>query len=187
MTGLAVAMAWAGGLMLVALIGLTCASILGRELNEVAQGMSDGPLRGLLLDTLGVGAINGDFELLEAGIAFAIFAFLPLAHVTGAHASVDIFADRFGPRTDRAARALTEVVFAAVLVLIAVQLWGGLESKLRSGQTTLRLQFPLWWSYALAMVPAALAALVACWMAAMRLREMVAGRAILPAAEGADH
>ena len=186
MTALATAMAWAGGLMLSALVLLTCLSILGRELNELLQGAAL-PGATFLLDTVGVGAIDGDFELLEAGMAFTVFAFLPLAQLTGAHATVDVFADRLPPRADRWARAVIEAVFAAVLILIAVQLWGGLESKLRSGQTTLRLQFPVWWSYALAMAPAALAAATAAYVAALRAAEAATGRRLLPRAEGAEH
>ena len=157
------AMALAGGAMLTALVLLTCASILGREVNEVLQwdALRDtGPARWLLHE-VGIGAINGDFELLESGMAFAIFAFLPLAQITAGHAVVDVFADFLPRGVNRVLSVVIEAVFAAVLVLIAVQLWSGMVSKLDSGQTTLRLQFPVWWAYALAVVPAILAAVVA--------------------------
>ena len=32
-----------------------------------------------------------DYELVEAGVAFAIFAFIPLCQIYGSHATVDIF------------------------------------------------------------------------------------------------
>jgi len=79
--------AYLGGLMLVALILLTCVSVLGRKLNDTLHGMvSDGILVGparWLLDA-GIGAINGDFELIEAGIAFSIFAFCHCARSAAA-------------------------------------------------------------------------------------------------------
>jgi hypothetical protein len=176
---LSTAMAMAGGLMLSALVLLTCASILGRELNELLQPFRDGALAGWLLDGVGVGAIDGDFELLEAGMAFTVFAFLPLTQITLGHASVDVFADMLPPGVNRWLSAAIEVVFALVLILVAVQLWSGMLSKAGSGQTTLRLQFPVWWSYALAAVPAVLSAVVAVWCAVARGIEAATGRTIL--------
>lgn len=178
--------AYMGGLMLVALIVLTCLSVVGRKLNDVlhglvADGVAVGPARWLL--DAGVGSIHGDFELIEAGIAFAIFAFLPLCQITGGHAAVDIFTAKLPPRADRVLRAVTELVFAAVLVLIAVQLGAGMVSKQQSGQTTFLLQFPLWWAYALALTGAAAAAVVAVYMAVVRVQEAVQGRSILPPEE----
>jgi len=174
--------AYLGGLMLVALILLTCVSVLGRKLNDTLHGMvSDGILVGparWLLDA-GIGAINGDFELIEAGIAFSIFAFLPLCQISGGHAAVDIFTAKLPPSADRVLRAITETVFAAILVLIAARLAAGMDSKMQSGQTTLLLQFPLWWAYALSLTGAAAAAIVSVYMALVRVLEAAQGRVIL--------
>lgn len=182
------AMAVAGGAMLAALVLLTCASILGREANELLQSdlLGATAVARWLIGEVGVGAIDGDFELLEAGMAFTIFAFLPLTQITAGHAVVDLVADRLpdGPR--RWLLALIEIVFAAVLVLIAVQLWSGMLSKLASGQTTLRLQFPVWWGYALAVVPGVLAAVVGVWCAVVRLHEARTGATLIEAG-GAEH
>ena len=182
-------MALAGGAMLGALILLTCASIAGREVNELLQSdlVGGAGWARWLLDTFGIGAIDGDFELLEAGMAFAIFAFLPWTQITVGHAAVDVFADALPARVNRVIAALTEAVFAGVLILIAVQLWGGMETKLNAGQTTIRLQFPVWWSYALAMVPAALAAIVGVWCAGLRIAALFAGRDGPLAGGGAEH
>jgi len=125
---------------------------------------------------LGIGPVTGDFELVEAGIAFTIFAFLPLCQITGSHASVDIFTARWPDRANRWRQMLTDVVFAGVLVLIAVQLAAGTASKLSTGQTTFMLQFPLWWAYALSLVGAGVAALVSLYIAGMRVVELVQGR-----------
>ena len=183
-------MAWLGGAMLTLLILLICASVTGRALNgmlhsDMAQGVVPG-LATWLLD-LGIGPINGDFELTEAGIAFSIFAFLPLCHITGGHAAVDVFTQRLSPRVNRILRLVTEVTFAAVMVLIAVQLNAGMLSKMRSGQTTFLLEFPVWWGYALSLTGAVVAAVVAVWMAWIRVQETITGRDILPADLGAEH
>lgn len=176
--------AYLGGLMLAALVVMTCLSVLGRWANGhlhdmVAAGIMPG-LAQWLLD-LGIGVIRGDFELVEAGIAFSIFAFLPYCQMTGGHAVVDIFTARLPARADRMLRAVTEAVFAAVLVLIAVQLGAGMVSKLQTGQTTFLLQFPLWWAYALSLSAATVAAMVAVYMACARMAEVWTGRALLPA------
>lgn len=182
------AMAILGGVVLSALILLTCLSIAGRLANGWLHGLeplAPGLARGLL--DLGVGPINGDFELVEAGVAFAIFAFLPLCQITGGHAAVDVFSNLFPARVNRALRWGIEVVFAAVLVLIAVQLLAGMQSKMRSGTVTFLLQFPLWWAYAASLCGAAVSAVVACYIAAARTVEVVTGRAMLPADMGAEH
>ncbi len=182
--------AYLGGLMLTLLVVMTCVSVVGRKLNDLLHDMvADGNMAGLaqaLLDA-NIGAINGDFELIEAGIAFSIFAFLPLCQITNGHASVDIFTSKLSARTNRVLRAVIEVVFAMVLVLIAVQLSSGMFSKLRSGQTTFLLQFPVWWAYALSLTGAVTAAIVAIYMALIRIMESLTGATILRDEMGAEH
>lgn len=187
---LARALAVIGGLALSILIVMTCLSIVGRAANaflngELAQSVAPG-LAAALLST-GIGPVNGDFELVEAGMAFAIFAFLPLCQLQGAHASVDIFTASLPQRVLQVLRLVIETVFAGALVLIAVQLGSGMLSKLNSGQTTLLLQFPVWWAYAASLVGAAVAALVAVYVAVMRAVEVTTGRPVLPPETGADH
>ncbi|MHA6323797.1 TRAP transporter small permease [Roseivivax sp. CAU 1753] len=179
-----------GGIVLSALIVITCLSILGRSLNSVLnsdllQSAVPGIANALL--ATGIGPINGDFELVEAGMAFAIFAFLPLCHINGAHASVDIFTARLPPRANRFLRMVIEGVFAAILVVIAYQLFQGTLSKQASGQTTFLLQYPLWWSYALSLSGAVVAAIVGVFMAGMRALEFKTGKDMLPGDLGADH
>lgn len=158
-----------GGLVLSGLIVMTCLSVTGRTLNF-----------------LGLGPINGDFELVEAGMAFVIFAFLPLCQLRNAHASVDIFSARLPARVQLLLRGIIEVVFAAVLVMIAWQLADGMFSKLRSGQTTFLLQFPVWWAYAFSLSGAVVAAMIGVYVAALRLGEAVTGRVLLPVESGAE-
>ena len=179
-----------GGIVLSALIVLTCLSVLGRSINSILHSdmiISTAPgLAGALLDW-GIGPINGDFELVEAGMAFAIFAFLPLCQLNGAHASVDVFTSTLPAAVNRTLRGVIEVVFAAVMILIAWQLAEGTFSKLRTGQTTFLLQFPVWWGYALSLVAAVVAAVVSVYVAALRVAEMVTGQPVLPPDMEADH
>ncbi len=179
-----------GGIVLSILIVLTCLSIAGRLLNsllhsDLLQSVMPGIANALL--RTGIGPINGDFELVEAGMAFAIFAFLPLCQLVGAHASVDVFTSALPLRTNRLLRMVIEIVFAFGLVLIAWQLCQGLLSKKNSGQTTFLLEFPVWWAYAASLSGAVVSALVSIYVAVMRFIEVATGRQVLPSELEADH
>lgn len=165
-------MALLGGAVLLGLVALTGLSVLGRGLATLAY--SDGlagaaPGLARALQASGIGPIPGDFELIEAGTAFAVFAFLPWCQLRGAHARVDLFAPAPGTRTGRALAALWEGLLAAFLVLVAWRLGVGTAGKIANGETTYLLQFPLWWAYGASLAGAVVAACVALWLAALRL------------------
>lgn len=190
MMTLARAMALLGGLVLTFLILMTCVSVAGREINSLVQsGWFSGAFPGIRdwVVGIGIGPVTGDFELVEAGMAFAIFAFLPICQLTQGHATVDIFTEKLSPRAMRVLQLVIDVIFAAVLILIALRLYDGMLSKQRYGETTYLIQFPIWWAYAASLVGSVLAALVAVYVALLRLGEMLSGRALLPAGEGAEH
>ena len=174
--------------MLVLLIVITCISILGRLLNvilhsDALQIVAPIVANGLL--DFGVGPLNGDYELLEAGMAFSIFAFMPICQFHAAHASVDIFTSKMSTKITNFMVWISEIFFALVLILIAWQLTNGMLDKYRSGETTFLLQFPVWWSYGLSMVGAYLAAFVAIMVAGFRSRELFLGERIFDKVEKA--
>jgi len=165
---LAQVMALLGGVVLCLLVIMVCVSVTGRELSDLAH--SDA-LRGFgdwLID-LGVGPILGDFELVEAGVAFAIFAFLPLTQLQGAHAKVDVFTIGMGERVNRALGTFWSMVMAVIIVLITWRLFIGMQDKMRYGETTYLIQFPIWWAYAASLSAAVTASLISLYCAAMRL------------------
>ena len=168
--------AWLGGAVLAGLVLLTCLSILGRLLNGLLHSdwvQAAVPAFASSLLALGIGPINGDYELVEAGMAFAIFAFLPLCQLRGAHATVDIFTSSLPQPSQRVLRAVVELVFAGVVILIAWQLFEGMQSKRNSGQTTFLIEFPLWWAYAASLSGAVIAALVAVHVAGHQVADLV--------------
>lgn len=167
---LAGATALAGGLVLAALIVLTCLSITGRAFVFA-----------------GLGPVPGDFEMVEAGIAFAVFAFLPICQVQAGHAAVDLFTNGLGRQVNRWLVAFWECLFAVVLVVIAWRLAAGALGKYGNGETSMFLQFSNWWAYAACLVPCTIAALVAVWSAYDRLRAAVTGYETRAIAEGAQH
>ncbi len=158
-TRLALASAAAGGGVLIALVVMTCASIVGRALID-----------------FGLAPIPGDFELVEAGIAFSVFAFLPICQLRAGHATVDVFTSALSDRFNRLLLAVWEVAAMLVLALIAWRLLAGLVQKFGNGETTFLLQFPVWWAYAASAVPALIAVIVASWSAADRVRAVFTGR-----------
>ncbi|MBF9035712.1 TRAP transporter small permease subunit [Rhodobacterales bacterium HKCCE2091] len=176
-------MALLGGALLTAAILVTVVSIVGRALDSlfhadwleaVAPGFAD------WLIALGIGPINGDFELVKYAMAFAIFSFIPLCQITGGHASVDVFTSMMSVRANRVLRLFADVLFAIALVVIATQLYGGFEAKLRSGQTSFLLEMPDWWGYVICIPGAVLSAVIGIYLAAERFRELFTGRDILP-------
>lgn len=187
---LAMLMAILAGALLAAIILMVCISIVGRTaftiLNSAAV-MGTVPEAAQWLLARGVGPIRGDYELLEFAMPLVIFGFLPWCQVTAGHASVDIFTDSFRPWAKRVLAAVIELVFAAVLVIVAMQLYDGMLTQARRRTTTFLLQIPVWWSYQVAVVPAFLAAGVGCWMALVRLAEAGLNRPLIGAEQGADH
>jgi hypothetical protein len=174
-------MAVLGGLVLGSLILLTCLSVAGRVLNTLLHGQVGAlaPAASQWLLDLGVGPILGDFELVEAGVAFAIFAFIPLCQVTAGHATVDILTNLFSRRMNRFLQMLIEIAFAVALILIAWKLFDGMMSKRRYGETTFLLEFPIWWSYAASLFAAVVGAIAGVYMAAARCYEFFWNRTVV--------
>lgn len=172
-----------GGLVLTLLIALTTLSIIGRSLNDLLHGDLVQSMLGAgaaWLLGLGIGEINGTYELLEAGVAFAIFAAFPICQIYGAHATVDVFTTGLSPRTLRGLRAFWEVILSVTIIFITWRLFEGMQRFIGNGQTTLFLQFPVWWSYAASFAAATVASFTAAYCAALRVAEALTGRDLLP-------
>ena len=141
--GLAKYVALAGGAVLVGLIGVTVVSIIGRLLIplNLAFGTDFSP-------------ISGDYEIVEAGMAFAIFAFLPWTQLTHGHAIVAILTDRFPVRYTVVAEFIVDLLFLIVASFLTWRHFVGLLDKYAYLETTFILRLPLWWWYAGGMVGA---------------------------------
>lgn len=139
-------MALAGGVVLVAITVLTVASITGRS-----------------LIFLGLSPVPGDFELVESGTAFAVFAFLPWCQMQRGHVTVDIAVAAFGPRVMAWLAFIGNVLMTAVAALIFWRLLLGLADKQIYSETTFILQFPVWWSYLAASFGAGLFVIVCAY------------------------
>lgn len=144
---LARAWAVAGGLVLCALALMTAASILGREAAR-------------LWPQSGLGPVPGEFELMELGVGIAVFSFLPWCHWRGGNVAVDLVARRLPARLVGLAGRLGEVLFAALVGVIGVQLCAAAADLARYGETTMVLALPVWWAYLPAIASAILWLLV---------------------------
>jgi TRAP-type C4-dicarboxylate transport system permease small subunit len=150
--------AMSGGAVLIAALVLTVVSIVGR---------------GLIF--AGLGPIPGDFELVEAGTAFAVMAFLPLCQFHRGHVTVDLFLQRLGPRANAGVDVVANVLMTAAAAIVTWRLTDGMLDKRSYGETTFILQFPIWWSYAGSLFGAAVFTLVCAYTVLRSLGEVRGG------------
>lgn len=153
---LSAALALAGGAVLVGLTVLTVVSIAGRTINR-----------------FGFGPVPGDFEMIEVGAAFAIFAFLPWCQYRRGHVTVDLFLARFGVRTNFVVDVVANLLMTAAAIIIFWRLTLGMLDKLSYGETSFILQFPVWWGYAASMVGAIVFVFVCAFTVWRSLREFL--------------
>lgn len=167
--------ALAGGAVLVAMIAVTVISIIGRMLI---------PLN-LLVGT-DFSPIPGDYEIVEAGMAFAIFAFLPWCHLTRGHALVAIVTDRLPVRYSAVAELIVDVLFLVVSSFIAWRHFIGLLDKLGYMETTFILRLPLWWWYAGGMVGALTMIVITAYCSVRSARNALSASPEMPKGEVAE-
>jgi len=182
-------MAVFGGAVLSVLVLMLCASIFGRTATSILHSAwmtETAPDLARWLLSTGIGPIYGDYEFLVAGLALSVFCFLGWCQITAGHATVDVFTTALRDRQRRILQMVIEILFAVALVLIALQLYDGLQTVMRRRSTTFMLQYPLWWNYLAAFVPAAITAAIGVWMALVRIAEAAMNRPLITV-HGAEH
>lgn len=137
---LAKGLALGGGVVLLAVTGVTVVSVAGR--------------------TLFNSPILGDFELVEIGCAVAVFAFLPYCQLERGNVVVDLFIRRTHSRARARLDAVHGLVYASIAALFAWRFaLGGWELH-GWGETTMILGLPLWWGFVPIVASAALLVLI---------------------------
>ena len=126
-----------GGCVLIGIIVLSCVSIAGRFFVPF---------------DLGLGPIRGIYDMTEIGMAAAIFAFLPWAHLNEAHARVDLFENVMPRALNRLLDLLFNIAMFTVAFFGSWRLYLGMQDKLSFGETTLIAQIPVWIGYAAGLV-----------------------------------
>lgn len=169
-----------GGAILVGMALITVASVIGRALLSI-----------------GLGPIRGDFEMVEAGCAIAVFAFLPWCQLNRGHVTVDIVADKLGGRRKAVLGLLGDITIAGISGLILWRLYlgfgekfpyfsEGLRGALGMGskpffpETTYELELPVWIPYGLATLGATLFFLVSLYTVWRALNWVIDGAEARP-------
>ncbi|MGQ7847618.1 TRAP transporter small permease [Granulosicoccus sp. 3-233] len=150
-------MALVGGLLLIGITALTCISIIGRAL--------------LPLD-LGIGPIQGIYDITEMGMAAAVFAFLPWCQLQRKHATVDLFAPLYPAIMNRSINLLVDVAMCVVASVGAWRMYLGMLDKMRYNETTLILQAPVWIGYLAGVLGLGAFALVAAFCVLRSVRDL---------------
>lgn len=152
------ALAMFGGVILSMLAVLTVISVTGRK-----------------LVFLGLAPIPGDFELVEAGCAVAVFSFLPWCQLRRGHVTVDILVNAFPARFKITLGLIGNILLTLAAGLIAWRLALGLAEKMRYGETTFILAMPVWYGYALSMIGAVFFIIVCAYTVWRSVNELAAG------------
>ena len=163
--GLAKLSAVLGGLVLVGMVLMVVVSIIGRALLW-----------------LGLKPISGDYELVSLGMGFAVFAFLPWAHLKRGHAIVSLVTDSFGALANRIILVITDAMMLIAASFIAWRLYFGMMDKFAYNETTLLLRLPLGWGYAAGFYGAVVGVIVAAFVLGRSLTNLVLGRSEAPGA-----
>lgn len=170
---LARGLAYVGGTVLTLVAVIVCVSIIGRK-----------------LDAFGLGPVPGDYELVEMGTAFAIFAFLPWCQYARGHVAVALLTDRFGAHLSRMFALIADALIALVAVVILWRLYLGFGEKfpyfdqpLRDAlalgpkpffaQSSYELEIPSWIPLGVSLIGAVFFVIVALFTVWRALNEML--------------
>ena len=144
--GLSRLMAWFGAFVLSLLALISVVSIAGRALSFA-----------------GLAPVPGDFELVEAGTALAVFSFLPWCHLKRGHAVVDLFWKAYPPGMRKLLDIATDALMLVVWVLLVWRMGVAMLDYQRNGEVSFILQMPVWWGYAASMPAAVVGCLAYAW------------------------
>ncbi len=133
---LARALALAGGMLLIGVMGMTVLSVFGRYLFNAP--------------------VPGDYELTELACGIAVFAFFPYCHIMKANIVVDFFTRRLHTRYTATLDAVHNIAFTFVAGLMTWRLCIGGMRKFMDGEMTLFLGIPVYGAYFSAVLGAGL-------------------------------
>lgn len=109
-------------------------------------------LYSIVMRNLAGSPIMGDWELVSMGCAVAIAACFPMCQMRNGHIIVDFFTQGVRPRTRRRLDGLGALVLAVMTALLAWRTAVGAMDSNANNETSMLMELPTWWGYAL-MVP----------------------------------
>lgn len=135
--GLARAIAIAGGSALALITVMTVVSVVGRALIPI-----------------GLRPVPGDYEIVQAGVLFAIFCALPITQYLRGHADVSLLTERFPARIGAIIELVMDLLMLIATTFIVWRYAQGMVDKYANREMTLILHIPVWCLYAIGMVGA---------------------------------
>ena len=125
----------------------------------------------VLMRWLGGQGVNGGFEMVQMGLALAVFAFLPLCQAHRGNVMVDTFTLRLPARVQAGIDALWDVLYAAFAAFIAWRLAIGAMEAQSSRTTSMVLGLPIHYAIGACAAMAAFLALICILTAIRRARQ----------------
>lgn len=122
------------------------------------------------LKQVGLQPLRGEFELVDLGVATAVFAFLPLAQFERGYVIVDLVTQRAPERTKALLDAAAGIVFAVSMAVVAWRMFLGGMDIAQTGEQTQLLHLKYWWSFAVAVPSLVLLAAVCTYTSWTDLR-----------------
>jgi TRAP-type C4-dicarboxylate transport system permease small subunit len=119
--------------------------------------------------------IDGDFEFVKMATAVAVFSFLPFTQARRGNIFVDTFTSGLSAAIRNSIDAFWDVAYGSFMGFLAIALTLGTLDAIRSGETTMQRQLPIWPSIGISMLLCALLAITAFLTARALLRPHKAG------------
>ncbi|MEO1198797.1 MAG: TRAP transporter small permease [Pseudomonadota bacterium] len=154
MRALARGLALIAGCVLLLLAIMTVVSVTGRQ-----------------FVVLGLRPVPGDVELVELGIAFAVFASLAWCQLERGHVAVTFASQPLGRSVNRTLVLIGSVLMTVASAVIAWRLTAGMIDKTRFGETSFILEIPVWHGYAAACLGAWMFVLACAWTVLQDIRQ----------------
>jgi TRAP-type C4-dicarboxylate transport system permease small subunit len=142
-----------GGLVFVALVVMSLASIVGRKLFALP--------------------VPGDVEVLQMCAAFASSAFFAYCHLVGGDVKVDFFTHNLAPRKVALLDAIGSLLVGSFGALLAWRTGAGAWAIKEVGETSAVLGWPVWVAQALMVPGFVLLAIAGFYLATNRLAAVV--------------
>lgn len=108
----------------------------------------------------GLGAIGGDFEIVQMATALSVFCFLPYCQARRGNIMVDTFTTWLPTAAQRGLDTLWDLVYAGMAGIIAWQLMRGAYDTISSHTVSMVLGLPTGWAIGASSVLAAILCLV---------------------------
>ena len=122
--------------------------------------------------------VTGDFELIAVGTGVAVFAFLPYCQLIRENVVVDFFTSSAPFRVKSFLDAVGSLIFGLIIALMTWRTSLGGGDMLNSGETTMILELPRWWTFPLAVACLFLLFVVCVYTLARSIQEIRLNRPV---------